>query len=149
MKTSIVTLTVPAASTVETQIKQLPGEMALTAIFLGLFQLHDGSRVEYSGYFINERIVETSLMCTCDYQPWACQSCDFDGWVGQRITDREAVIRKRFRKNHSSDEDDEADQMGPDEQLKTSDYDPDNAWLERDPETTQTFKRKQQVIDMI
>ena len=74
---------------------------------------------------INERIVETSLMCTCDYQPWACQSCDFDGWVGQRITDKEAVIRKRFRKNHSSDEDDEADQMGSDEQLKTSDYDPD------------------------
>ena len=98
---------------------------------------------------INERIVETSLMCTCDYQPWACQSCNFDGWVGQRITDREAVIRKRFRKNHSSDEDDEADQMGSDEQLKTSDYDPDNAWLERDPETTQTFKRKQQVINLI
>ena len=22
---------------------------------------------------VNENVVETSLCCTCDYQPWACQ----------------------------------------------------------------------------
>ena len=54
-------------------------------------------------------IDETSLTCTCDYQPWACQACDFEGWVGQgapggpALSEREAVIRKRFSHSDQSE----------------------------------------------
>ena len=94
---------------------------------------------------INERLVETSLTCTCDYQPWACQACDFDRFeLKAELSEREAVIRKRFKA--SSVEESEGERRNDSEDnLKTSDYDPHNGWLERDPETTQTFKRKQQV----
>ena len=98
---------------------------------------------------INERLVETSLTCTCDYQPWACQACDFErSDRTTELSEREAVIRKRFKASSASDcESDGRRGRGSDseESLKTSDYDPHNGWLERDPETTQTFKRKQQV----
>ena len=48
---------------------------------------------------INETVVETSLSCTCDHQPWACQACDFESAPSSgEISEREAVIRKRFRR---------------------------------------------------
>ena len=51
-----------------------------------------------------------------------------------KISESEAVLRKRFKS-----EENEAD-------LMTSSYDLDRGgWIERDPETTQTFKRKDQV----
>ena len=84
---------------------------------------------------VNERtaVKESSLTCTCDYQPFACQACDFP--TSDNIGAREAVIRNRFRTDKE-----------PFEALKTSDYDArGQGWVERDPETTQTFKRKQQV----
>ena len=96
-------------------------------------------------------IDETSLTCTCDHQPWACQACDFEGWVGQAggpaLSEREAVIRKRFRtpgegQGRLQEQETRAEN---EEDLKTSDFDPSNGWLERDPETTQTFKRTVQV----
>ena len=101
---------------------------------------HHSARVK----IINERLVETSLTslsCTCGYQPWACQACDFQN--STELSEREAVIRKRFKSSSISDQ--ESDRNDSDDSLKTSDYDPHNGWLERDPETTQTFKRKQQV----
>ena len=101
---------------------------------------HHSARVK----IINERLVETSLTslsCTCGYQPWACQACDFQN--STELSEREAVIRKRFKSSSISDQ--ESDRNDSDDSLKTSDYDPQNGWLERDPETTQTFKRKQQV----
>ena len=101
---------------------------------------HHSARVK----IINERLVETSLTslsCTCGYQPWACQACDFQN--STELSEREAVIRKRFKSSSLSDQ--ESDRNDSDDSLKTSDYDPHNGWLERDPETTQTFKRKQQV----
>ena len=91
---------------------------------------------------INERLVETSLTCTCGYQPWACQACDFEK-SNTELTEREAVIRKRFKSSALGGGD--SDSKDCDDSLKTSDYDPHNGWLERDPETTQTFKRSQQV----
>ena len=95
---------------------------------------------------INERLVETSLTCTCDYQPWACQACDFERSDRKpELSEREAVIRKRFKASSVDDCESERRREDSDESLKTSDYDPHNGWLERDPETTQTFKRKQQV----
>ena len=94
---------------------------------------------------INERLVETSLTCTCDYQPWACQACDFERADRKpELSEREAVIRKRFKAGSVGDSESER-RSDSDDSLKTSDYDPHNGWLERDPETTQTFKRKQQV----
>ena len=101
---------------------------------------HHSARVK----IINERLVETSLTslsCTCGYQPWACQACDFQN--STELSEREVVIRKRFKSSSISDQ--ESDRNDSDDSLKTSDYDPHNGWLERDPETTQTFKRKQQV----
>ena len=101
---------------------------------------HHSARVK----IINETLVETSLTslsCTCGYQPWACQACDFQN--STELSEREAVIRKRFKSSSISDQ--ESDRNDSDDSLKTSDYDPHNGWLERDPETTQTFKRKQQV----
>ena len=93
---------------------------------------------------INERLVETSLTCTCGYQPWACQACDFErSREATEISEREAVIRKRFKTSSLSDQD--SDRTDSEGSLRTSDYDPHNGWLERDPETTETFKRKQQV----
>ena len=96
---------------------------------------------------INERLVETCLTCTCDYQPWACQACDFErADRNTELSEREAVIRKRFKASSLTEcESDGRRRSDSDESLKTSDYDPHNGWLERDPETTQTFKRKQQV----
>ena len=97
---------------------------------------------------INERLVETSLTsltCTCDYQPWACQACDFErSDRNNELSEREAVIRKRFKAS-SVEESEGERRKDSEDSLKTSDYDPHNGWLERDPETTQTFKRKQQV----
>ena len=81
---------------------------------------------------VNERtaVQESSLTCTCEYQPFACEACDFP-----TSDQREAGIRNRFRTDKE-----------PFEALKTSDYDAfGQGWVERDPETTQTFKRKQQV----
>ena len=95
---------------------------------------------------VNEHSVETSLTCTCEFQPWACQACDFEGFSSS-ITEKEAVIRKRFRTNNSSEDNDDGKDDDDEDNLKTSDYDPNNGWLERDPETTQTFKRKQQVFN--
>ena len=104
---------------------------------------------------VNERIAvrESSLSCTCDSQPFVCEACDFtvsdalgqreavSDTLGQRevvidtLSQREAVIRQRFRTDKESLE-----------SLKTSAYDAlGQGWIERDPETTQTFKRKQQV----
>ena len=95
---------------------------------------------------INERLVETSLTCTCDYQPWACQACDFErSDRNTELSEREAVIRKRFKASSVTESESDGRRSESDESLKTSDYDPHNGWLERDPETTQTFKRKQQV----
>ena len=98
---------------------------------------------------INERLVETSLTsltCTCDYQPWACQACDFErSDRNNELSEREAVIRKRFKASSVTESESDGRRSESDENLKTSDYDPHNGWLERDPETTQTFKRKQQV----
>ena len=93
---------------------------------------------------IDETVVETSLTCTCDYQPWACQACDFDPEGSHEISQREAVIRKRFRRRSNSSEE-SWDKNSNEDTLQTSDYDPGQGWLERDPETTQTFKRTQQV----
>ena len=111
------------------------------------------ARSEESGAKV-KIIDETSLTCTCDYQPWACQACDFEGWVGQgapggaALSEREAVIRKRFRTAGERQggilEQETRNREGEDD-LKTSDFDPNNGWLERDPETTQTFKRTVQV----
>ena len=94
---------------------------------------------------MNERLEETSLSCTCDHQPWACQACDF-GDSAALISDKEAVIRKRFRGGGGSSEaaEDSGGGEGGDN-LATSDYDPGSGWLERDPETTQTFRRSLQV----
>ena len=51
------------------------------------------------------------------------------------IGEGEAVIRKRFRSDKENTE-----------TLRTSDFDEqEGGWIERDPETTQTFQRKQQV----
>ena len=95
---------------------------------------------------VNERISEYSLSCTCDSQPFACEACDFtvSDTLGQReavidtLGQRKAVIRQRFRTDKESLE-----------SLKTSAYDAlGQGWIERDPETTQTFKRKQQVRDL-
>ena len=105
-------------------------------------------------------IDETSLTCTCDHQPWACQACDFEGWVGQGgqggqgaaaeqvLSEREAVIRKRFKKTQAEEQgrlQEQEERLENEEDLKTSNFDPKNGWLERDPETTQTFKRSIQV----
>ena len=107
-----------------------------------MFQMSsEGEKHSARVKIINERLVETSLTCTCGYQPWACQACDFQN--STELSEREAVIRKRFKSSSISDQ--ESDRNDSDDSLKTSDYDPHNGWLERDPETTQTFKRKQQV----
>ena len=107
-----------------------------------------GARSEESGSKL-KIIDETSLSCTCDHQPWACQACDFEGWeAAAALTDREAVIRKRFKKTLGEAEGRAQEQKAREENeedLKTSDFDPNNGWLERDPETTQTFKRTVQV----
>ena len=87
---------------------------------------------------VNERIPisESSLTCTCDSQPFACEACDFTvNTAGDGLGGREAVIRQRFRTDKESPE-----------ALRTSIYDEvGGGWIERDPETTQTFKHKQQV----
>ena len=87
---------------------------------------------------VNERIriSESSLACTCDSQLFACEACDFTvNTAGDGLGGREAVIRQRFRTDKESPE-----------ALRTSGYDEvGGGWIERDPETTQTFKRKQQV----
>ena len=89
---------------------------------------------------VNEtiRVKESSLTCTCDSQPFACEACDFPAKDSiDTIGQKEAVIRNRFRADKESIE-----------ALKTSDYDAlGQGWVERDPETTQTFKRKQQVLN--
>ena len=108
-----------------------------------------GARTEDSGSKL-KIIDETSLSCTCDHQPWACQACDFEGWeAATALTEREAVIRKRFKKTLGETEGRAQELEGSreenEEDLKTSDFDPNNGWLERDPETTQTFKRTVQV----
>ena len=99
-------------------------------------------------------IDETSLTCTCDHQPWACQACDFEGWVGRgapggaALSEKEVVIRKRFKKTPGDGDwrlEERERREENEEDLRTSDFDPNNGWLERDPETTQTFKRTDQV----
>ena len=91
---------------------------------------------------VNERIPisVSSLACTCDSQPFACEACDFTvNTAGDGLGGREAVIRQRFR----------TDKEIP-EALRTSGYDEvGGGWIERDPETTQSFKRKQQVFSLV
>jgi len=90
---------------------------------------------------VNETIPiqESSLTCTCDSQPFVCQACDFTvNDVMNNIGEREAVIRKRFKTDKESFE-----------TLRTSGYDElGQGWIERDPETTQTFKRKTQATGL-
>ena len=80
-------------------------------------------------------VTELDISCTCDGDEYAtCQDCEAKNANSTKISKSEAVLRKRFKS-----EDNESD-------LKTSSYDVDRGgWIERDPETTQTFKRKDQV----
>ena len=91
---------------------------------------------------VNERIriPESSLACTCDSQPFACEACDFTvNTAGDGLGGKEAVIRQRFRTDKESLD-----------SLRTSGFDEaGGGWIERDPETTQTFKRKQQVFNSV
>ena len=71
------------------------------------------------------------ISCTCDNDHY-CQDCEEKHTM--TISDGKAVLRKRFKSDDNIEE------------LKTSSYDVDTGgWIERDPETTQTFKRKEQV----
>ena len=74
-----------------------------------------------------------NISCTCDSDD-TCEDCEEKPAHTVKISDGEAVLRKRFKSDDNNDE------------LKTSSYDVDRGgWIERDPETTQTFKRKEQV----
>ena len=90
------------------------------------------ARVEIVNEF-EQREEETSLVCTCDSQPFLCELCDCS-W------EAEAVVRKRVRGVGQ-----EAGQgAGQGEGLHTSDYtagQKKGGWVETDPETTQTFRR--------
>ena len=78
-------------------------------------------------------VIESRQSFMCD--SWdICEDCEEKPINTIKISEGEAVLRNRFKVDEANDE------------LKTSSFDVDRGgWIERDPETTQTFKRKEQV----
>ena len=69
----------------------------------------------------------------CDCDDSSCDDC-LNKSVRNPKSSEDAVLRNRFKGDKSNDA------------LKTSSFDVDRGgWVERDPETTQTFRRKEQV----
>ena len=78
-------------------------------------------------------VIESKQSCDCDCGD-NCADCEEKPVKTIQVNEGEAVLRNRFKGDESNAE------------LKTSRYDVDNGgWIERDPETTQIFKRKEQV----
>jgi len=66
-----------------------------------------------------------------------CDDCEDISVKTTKISEREAVLRNRFKCDDTP------------EALKTSAYDIDKGgWIERDPETTQAFRRKEQATGL-
>ena len=86
-------------------------------------------------------VCDPNLTCTCEFQPFPCEACDFIAVSKNlnNIGEGEAGIRKRFKSDKENED-----------TLRTSDFDEDDGgWIERDPETTQTFKRKEKVCSFL
>ena len=78
-------------------------------------------------------VIERNLSSNCACED-ICEDCEEKPINIIKISEGEAVLRNRFKVDETNDE------------LKTSSFDVDKGgWIERDPETTQTFKRKEQV----
>jgi hypothetical protein len=76
-------------------------------------------------------VIARNMSSNCDCED-SCEDCEGINTI--KISEGEAVLRNRFKVDETNDE------------LKTSSFDVDSGgWIERDPETTQTFKRKEQV----
>jgi len=72
--------------------------------------------------------------CDCDNN---CDDCEEKPMNSTEISEGEAVLRNRFKGDDTPDA------------LKTSAYDVDKGgWVERDPETTQIFRRKEQATGL-
>ena len=78
-------------------------------------------------------VIESKHPYKCDCGV-SCEDCEEKPINTIKISEGEAVLRNRFKADENNDE------------LKTSSFDVDRGgWIERDPETTQIFKRKEQV----
>ena len=76
---------------------------------------------------------KTSVIEKCDCEGNNCDNCEQRSSTAPEV-DKEVVLRNRFKGDEST------------EALKTSSYDANRGgWVERDPETTQIFRRREQV----